>query len=729
MRVWVAALIAMVCFASSGFAPAFAQERRVALVIGVSAYENAPPLANTLYDAVDVSSSLQSAGFEIVESYDADYGDMQRALRDFARRLEGAKVGLVYYAGHGVQVDGRNYLLPRDVKLADDGAVQREGLEVGQVLQALAAQPRVSLVFLDACRDNPLAVSLARRQGAARSLAVSQGLAQIGATAADTLVAYSTQPGAVAADGRGRNSPFTEAFLRHVRAPGLDVQEMMRRVRASVIAQTNGVQVPWDNSSLTRSFAFIPGEPGRAPPPANWTPPPVEPTVRQLDIALWNDVKNRSAEEIETYIARYPQGIFADAARARVAALRRAATADRDRARTMAQDIAREFAQIAGRGSLIADPKEPHEFYANARLYELRGDFLNARRSYLGFFNFGLPYVDPHYRFQTFLKVQEGRAGAREVYSELAGTRRADETLAYAAALLLEPEQRKARLEEIITRKPEFAPAYYELARNYSEAQLGVQTLADKEKERNLLQRFVSLADGGKYLGWFIDQTYAAEQLDDARRRLAALARTAVARQVNLTATSGNNGWMLSFGIAEPAQEIFYQLPGRPRASTGFLSMVNQQTGKPMPRPYIELPANAASMTVEVSYKDATGLLRGPFRLAFNPEASLVASQLDVLRMSPQSWSLLRTYDGRKLLYFTHLISSRCAIAEVRYGIDRMTPDRVFALPPCNVADPHRIPADFTIYVEAPPATRFATIQLRYKDGSMSPVQRFDPQE
>ncbi len=722
MRAFFGILAAFILLAT----PGWAQERRVALVIGVSAYEHAPALANTLYDAVDVSSSLQSMGFEVIESYDPDFAAMQRSVRDFSRRLDGAKVGLVYYAGHGVQVDGRNYLLPRDAELSDDGSVQAEALDVNQILAALSSQPRTSLVFLDACRNNPLAANLARRQGAARALAVSQGLAQVGATAADTLIAYSTQPGAVASDGTGRNSPFTTAFLRHAGAPGLDVQEMMRRVRASVLASTNGVQVPWDNSSLTGSFAFVPGVPGRAPPPATWAPPRADPTPRQLDIALWNDVKNGLAGEVQSYLARYPQGIFADTARARVAALQRAATADRDRARSMAQDIAREFAQIAGRGAIIAEPKEPFEFYANARLYELRGDFLNARRSYLGYFNFGLNHVDPHYRFQSFLKVQEGRAGAREVYNELAAARRSDETLAYAAALLLEPEQRKARLEQIIAAKPEFAPAYYELARNYSEALLGAQTVSDREKEGQLLQRFVSLADTGKYLGWFIDQSLAGEQLEDARRRLAVYSRTAVARQVTLNAMHSNSGWSLHFGIPEAVQEIFVQLPGRPRASTGYLSLTDPRTGKPMANSAVEIPTPPGPITAEVSYRDTNGAMRGPFLLRFDPDAALVANDKAALESSPSSWSLLREYDGRKLLYFTSLISSRCAIAEVRYAFDSMAPDRVFALPPCDRNDPARIGSDVTVYIQGPPAAQFASIQIRYKDGVQSRIQRFD---
>ena len=437
-------------------------------------------------------------------------------------------------------------------------------------------------------------------------------------------------------------------------------------------------------------------------------------------------MKNGSADEVQSYLRRYPQGIFADTARARVAALQRAATADRDRARTLAQDIAREFAQIAGRGAIVAEPKQAFEFYANARLYELRGDFVNARRSYLGYFNFGLQQVDPHYRFQTFLKVQEGRAGAREVYGELAAARRGDETLAYAAALLLEAEQRKARLEQIIASRPEFAPAYYELARNYSEALLGAQTLADKEKEEKLLTEFVALADRGKFLSWFIDQTVAAEQLEDARRRLTAISRTAVARQVNMNAMRSNSGWTLSFGFAEPIQELFVQLPGRPRESTGFLGSMNQQTGKPEPRSFIELPGNARTMVIDASYRDANGQVRGPFRMTFDPDAALFSGMKDILEMTRTSWLAFRDYDGRRLLYFTHLISSRCAIAEVRYGLDTMSPSQVYRMPPCDKANPYAVPSDAQIHIETPLTTQFASIQIRYRDGVQSSVQRVD---
>lgn len=699
--------------------PAWA-ERRVALVIGVSAYRNADRLPNPVNDAADMASALEATGFTVVEAYDPDFAAMQRALRDFGRQLEKADVALVFYAGHGIQVDGRNYLLPVDAELADDASAQREAVDVAQILALLDTAPRVSLVFLDACRNNPLAANLARRAGAARSLAVSQGLAQIGATAADTLIAYSTQPGAVAADGQGRNSPFTGALLHGIATPGLDVQELMRRVRNSVVRGSSGLQVPWDNSSLTKGFSFVAAPPGqRVPSEQAWVPPAREPTPRQLDLALWESVRGGAAEEVQNYLRQYPQGIFADAARARLAALQRQAGAQREQARDMAQVIAQEFARLSGGGAVVADPKEPHEFYANARLYEQRGDYANARRSYLGFFRFGTPQVDPHYRFQAFLRVQEGRAGAREIYQDMLAARRDDQTLQFAAALLQEAEPRRAALERIVAARPDFAPALYQLAGSFSEAAQGSQTNADKERERTLLAAFVRQAEQGRYLAWFIDQQVAAEQLEDARRRLTVLTRTQTAVNVALRAMSTNSGWTLVFIVTEPAQELLVAQQGQAPVSLGLSPNIDPRSGRPMPNTVLNLPANTPAQTLQVSYRDASGALRGPFPLAFEPVAELRTGMKQALAATTTSWLNFRDFDGRRLLYFSALQAYRCGLAEVRYGLDRDTPDRVLALPPCTATS---VPEPL---MTVPAGTRFATVQLRYFDGTQSAIQRF----
>ena len=195
------AIVAVAVMAGAEHAQAQGQDqdqdqRRVALVIGNSDYDHAPALANPVNDAADVSARLTALGFEVIDGYDLDFGSMQAAVRDFARALDGADIGLYFYAGHGLQVDGRNYMVPVDAALADEAAVDFETVDMNLVLDQLARDPdRTSLVFLDACRDNPLAASLARDAAAARSIAMGQGLAQIDSVSVGTLIAYATQIG------------------------------------------------------------------------------------------------------------------------------------------------------------------------------------------------------------------------------------------------------------------------------------------------------------------------------------------------------------------------------------------------------------------------------------------------------------------------------------------------------------------------------------------------------
>jgi uncharacterized caspase-like protein len=222
--------------------------RRVALVIGNGAYQYANKLPNPINDAADVAGMLRRLKFDVVEGTNLDRRGMDDAIRQFGRKLEGADLAVFFYAGHGLQVGGKNYLVPVDAKLERPGDLALDAVEVSTVLDQMEAEKRVNLIFLDACRDNPLARSLARSLGT-RSASVGQGLASI-QSAVGTLIAYATQPNNVALDGDGRNSPFTKALLKHLTAPGIDVGLIMRRVRADVIAATRDKQVPWDDSSL-----------------------------------------------------------------------------------------------------------------------------------------------------------------------------------------------------------------------------------------------------------------------------------------------------------------------------------------------------------------------------------------------------------------------------------------------------------------------------------------------
>jgi len=236
-------------------APASA-EKRVALVVGNSAYVHAAVLPNPVNDAGDMAKALTEVGFDVILGLDLGKQALDGKVRDFARALDKADVALFFYAGHGLQASGRNYLMPVDARLQGERDLDFEAVSIDFVLKQmeLEREGKTNVVFLDACRDNPLARNLARAMGT-RSAAIGQGLAQV-QTGVGTFIAYSTQPGNVALDGQGRNSPFTAALTKGLREPGRNLTSVMIDVRKDVLAVTGGKQVPWDHSALTGDFFF-----------------------------------------------------------------------------------------------------------------------------------------------------------------------------------------------------------------------------------------------------------------------------------------------------------------------------------------------------------------------------------------------------------------------------------------------------------------------------------------
>jgi tetratricopeptide (TPR) repeat protein len=222
---------------------------RVALVIGNSAYQFASPLANPANDSNDVAAALRKVGFTVVEGHDLDWRGMVAKIREFAGTLGTADLALFFYAGHGIQVNGENYLIPVDAKLDTPGSLDLDAVNLRTILRPMEDAKRVDLVFLDACRDNPFTRSMSRSIGSSRSVSVSQGLAQIEGAAGE-MIAYSTQPDNVAMDGAGRNSPFTTALLKYIDRPGLEIEQMMKLVRVDVMSATQQRQIPWGHSSL-----------------------------------------------------------------------------------------------------------------------------------------------------------------------------------------------------------------------------------------------------------------------------------------------------------------------------------------------------------------------------------------------------------------------------------------------------------------------------------------------
>ena len=234
--------------------------RRVALVIGNGAYTHVTPLPNPTNDARAIARSLRDIGFVVNEGINLDRVAMQSTIREFLRDAARAHVAVVYYAGHGVQVEGRNYLVPIDVQFRAEGRMTDSMMDMDTIMAGLDDQVRTNILIMDACRNNPMPPPVATTQIAAagvnRGIQAGTGLAapaSLGAGStlgAGTLIAYATAPGQVALDGDGVNSPFSAALSRHIGTPGLEVQQMLTRVRAEVVAATKSKQVPWSNSSL-----------------------------------------------------------------------------------------------------------------------------------------------------------------------------------------------------------------------------------------------------------------------------------------------------------------------------------------------------------------------------------------------------------------------------------------------------------------------------------------------
>ena len=282
----------------------------MALVIGNAAYQNTTQLSNPTNDATDVVAVLKRLGFEVIEGNNLDKRSMERLIRQFGIQLSGADLALFFYAGHGLQVGGQNYLVPTDARLASEGDVDFEGIALALVMKQMEREAKTSLILLDACRDNPLARNLARTMGT-RSGQISQGLAEV-RTGVGTLIGFATQPGNFALDGGGRNSPYTQALLKHVETPGKDVSAILQDVRKDVLEATNGKQVPWEHTSLTGQVHLKAKQ--------LEAPKPVELTYEQrVELEFWASVKDSNDPiQLQAYLERYPNGAFAALARARI---------------------------------------------------------------------------------------------------------------------------------------------------------------------------------------------------------------------------------------------------------------------------------------------------------------------------------------------------------------------------------------------------------------------------
>lgn len=329
-------LIIVIQFGASALA---ATEPRLALLIGNGDYTDLGRLENPVKDMLLMARTLRSLGFEVIELADADQATMKRAIQEFGQRLEEAgrdAVGLFYYAGHGVQVNGTNHLIPLRAEIAREPDVEIEAVKLDWVLAQMEhARNRLNILILDACRNNPLSRSFRSSE---------KGLSRIDAPRG-TLIAYATAPGSVSFDGTGFNSPYTEALAETLREPGLVVESAFRTVRVRVMEATSGRQVPWESSSLTGAFYFNPGngpesdggstaELARFEGPDADTATQPAPQVERMtegassgdaqsnaaELLFWESIKDSTSPELyQEYLRHFPGGIFAPIARQRLA--------------------------------------------------------------------------------------------------------------------------------------------------------------------------------------------------------------------------------------------------------------------------------------------------------------------------------------------------------------------------------------------------------------------------
>ena len=289
------------------FSPAALADKRVALVVGIGAYQHAPSLSNPTRDAKAIAEMFQKAGFDAVQArYDVGNLDFKRALREFLDEAKTADIAVVFFAGHGIQIGDQNYMIPVDAKLAREYDAKDEAISLERIVEAIEPAVRLRLVILDACRDNPFIARMQRRV-ATRAVAPG-GLARVEPTFTDTLIAYAAKAGSTADDGNGDHSPFTAALLKHITEPGLDVRLAFGRIRDEVRKTTNDEQEPFVYGSLGGSnISLVP------PPPV----PKLDAFVQvKGDYELVERINSRKAWEV--FINHHKEGMYVDLARERL---------------------------------------------------------------------------------------------------------------------------------------------------------------------------------------------------------------------------------------------------------------------------------------------------------------------------------------------------------------------------------------------------------------------------
>lgn len=399
-----------------------------------------------------------------------------------------------------------------------------------------------------------------------------------------------------------------------------------------------------------------------------------------------------------------------------------------DKSQATLDKIADRFEALASNGGIIQNAKTPEEHYHNARIHELGGNFSAARKEYMEYLTSNLEALDPWISYETMLKSAEGKAGAAEAMRYF-GDKLKPPTVSYqtAMALLDDGEARINKLKALADQHPDFGPLPWLISQEYSEERKGEQTIADKRAEKEWLEKFRAAQKAGKVEKYFIDKKEAQKWTDTGEARWAKLTSTpdrVLENPVTLTTQQSNSGWAAIFSLADfKATELFYKLDGKGDfVSTGHLPQKSPQTGLPMINTYVPLPnLLPGEHTIEVKYTDKNGATNGPYILKFSTADEQLAQGKQILEMTKGSWLSFRDYDGKVLLYFTHLMSYRPVIKEIHYSINSDAVDQTYKFKP---SDKMYISGDEMVYITVPANSQYAAVQVTYKDGTKSDVQK-----
>lgn len=379
--------------------------------------------------------------------------------------------------------------------------------------------------------------------------------------------------------------------------------------------------------------------------------------------------------------------------------------------------------KVGKQGGIISDPQTAEDFYHNARIYEINGDYGNARKAYIRYFSFSDNKLDPHIRFQSFLKIQEGAPGAREIYNEMFmnSSNLIDQ---YALILLSQTSEKRNLLIDFEKKNSNFGPVYYELAKSFSKAALGEQGLNDKQKEKEYIGKFLSAYEKGTVTRYFIAKEELDKWLTYARERekeLEKLDDSVFKDRLEMSKVYNGITWKLDVKIKEKASEIFYKIDDGEFRSTGFYEFIDTSTGKKLPKQTIILqPSETPKQYVTFIYKDIKGEDVGPFRFDWVTKTNsgkkldpVAESAINFIKLQPTWVQFDDRPDYEKNILFT-FGPFGAGIEKVVYGLDKDTPDTEMKnITPFSFIQPNKVVSKISV-------------QIYFKDGTNTDVRIFE---